>query len=125
MSSTVSLSRGIGIAIIYATGSLPILWALGVFTFAVRARSYLGYWPTPNHPDPQFLPFDLHTQILSCASGAVLWTLLGVPCFFIVLRKKIDSPLWHRIKRIYAAGLLVILIFTFVPRINFVAWYLD
>jgi hypothetical protein len=125
MRSAVSLSRGIGVVVLYATGCLPILWVVGVLAFAVRAWSHLGYWPSPNHPDPQFLPFGLHNAILFYATYAVLWTLVVVPGFRHLLREKIDLVTLRKTKRIFATGWLAILILAFVPGINFVAWYLD
>jgi hypothetical protein len=38
----------------------PLAWFVAFWLFVLRARAVLGFWPTPYHPDPKDLGFDLH-----------------------------------------------------------------
>jgi len=109
----------------FFTGGLPIFWAIGIILFAIRARIYLGFWPTPNHPDPKVLPFDFHDSILFFTTYAVFLSLLVIPSFKMLLFNKINLNTWHRTKLIFLSGWTLILILILVPTINFVTWYLD
>lgn len=44
---------------------LPWFWLAGLACLVLRAKSFLGFWPSPAHPDPKLLPFELHHMLLS------------------------------------------------------------
>lgn len=44
---------------VLAVGFLPFAWWTSVLIFSVRARQYLGRWPSYDHPDPKQLPEEL------------------------------------------------------------------
>jgi hypothetical protein len=100
---------------------------LGAATVAVRARAFLGYWPTPNHPDPKVLPseFDQHIEV---ASAIVLCLFLSVPIIFIlgvISRLFLLHLIPKRPFRIYLAGVILIILNFYEPRLGFVAWLAD
>lgn len=106
-------------------GTLPYIWVAGIMLLAIRAKAYLGYWPSPNHPDPQFVPFDLHQELLAKMLFALLWSLALMPILYLgsrwILKTKLGrSPLYA-----YILGWAIIMVMIFVPGINFVAWFLD
>jgi hypothetical protein len=39
---------------------VPAGWMAVFGSFVLRARLALGHWPTPYHPDPKDLGFDVH-----------------------------------------------------------------
>jgi hypothetical protein len=43
---------------VLAVGFLPFAWWTSFLIPAVRARQYLGRWPSYDHPDPKQLPAD-------------------------------------------------------------------
>ncbi len=50
----------------------PVWWAIAFWSFVLRARVALGYWPYPYNPDPKDLGFPVHYMVL----------LLGMPVTF-------------------------------------------
>lgn len=49
----------------------PLCWLALFYSFVLRARLALGYWPAPYQPDPKDLGFTLHhTAVLL---GVVAW----------------------------------------------------
>jgi hypothetical protein len=109
----------------FAVGTLPYLWVIGIIWLAMRARRYLGYWPGPNHPDPQFVPFDSHREVLAQMFFALLWSLVLMPILYLGNHWIFKVKLQRRPLYIYSLGWMIIMLMTFVPRIDLVAWFLD
>lgn len=56
----------------------PVGW-LGLFySFVLRARGTLGFWPTPYRPDPKELGFTLHQLAIELGLVALPVSALGV-----------------------------------------------
>lgn len=117
--------RKLGNTLALIVSILPILWAVGLLGLAFRARKYLGYWPGPNHPDPQFVPFDTHYDVLAIGMFANLIGLVVFLLFRRVLTTGIPPVRVRTMKRIFLLGWFLILSLTFIPNISFVGWFLD
>jgi hypothetical protein len=112
-------------AVVYA--AFPWVWIGGLLCLAVRARFFLGYWPSPAHPDPKQLPFELHHMalwLLLFVVVVLLPTGLGVLAIAvgILKRKPCFWPIWANL-----GGSAIIGSMFFLPhgRLNWVAWFLD
>ena len=117
--------RDVLYAVAILISALPYIWVVGIIWLTIRAKVFLGYWPSPNHPDPKFLPFDVHQESLATMLFALLWSLVLMPILYRgsvwILRTKLGrSPLYA-----YILGWAIIMVMIFVPGINFVAWFLD
>jgi hypothetical protein len=105
--------------------ALPILWAIGLIALAYRAKIFLGYWPGPNRPDPQVVPFDTHYALLAVGMYA---NLVGLGIFFLFRRYltvRFSPQSIKNLYRIFTFGWLAIFSLTFIPGIKFVGWFLD
>jgi hypothetical protein len=63
------------------TAAMPLCCYVFLYTFFIRARLALGYWPSPYKPDPKDLAFDVHHAIIwqlftYVPLTAVAWLLL-------------------------------------------------
>lgn len=106
---------------------LPWLWITGLIALALRARIFLGHWPTPAHPDPKSLPFELHYMTLWFGFYLVAWLLPILVAFYLLnaafFKRKFNRlPLWT-----FSSGWSVIAVLFFAPHTtsNWVAWFLD
>lgn len=124
LQKTISL-RNAFYAAAFAISILPYVWVVGIIWLAVRAKEYLGYWPGPNHPDPQFVPFDSHQEVLDQMLFALLWSLVLMPILYRGGHRIFKVKLQRRPLYMYSLGWMVIMLMIFVPRINLVAWFLD
>jgi len=106
-------------------GLLPIAWVAGILTFAIRARVYLGYWPTPSHPDPKVLPFDLHHAVLWFSFFGLLYSLIIILSLYLLNHFFWRSSLPRWSLRAYLLGWALVLLMVFVPGMSFVGWFLD
>ena len=80
---------------VLAVGFLPIAWWTSVLVAAVRARQYLGRWPSYDHPDPKQLPRELGS-IPEWVENAVpllaLAVLTGVA--LLVMARRVPKRWW-------------------------------
>jgi hypothetical protein len=112
-------------AVAILISALPYIWVVSIFWLAIRAKDYLGYWPSPSHPDPKFLPFDMHQELLATMLFALLWSLALMPILYGASRWILKTKLGQRPLYTYILGWIIIVVMIFVPNINFVAWFLD
>jgi hypothetical protein len=100
----------------------PLLWVAFCFAFALKCTLYLGYWPEPNQPDPQFVPFQNQLNALHFASFLV--PVSSILCVFTIAMRKLREM--YRIQVLAnILGWILIIVFTFVPKYNFVSWIMD
>ena len=111
----------------FVISALPFVWSVGIVWFAIRAREYLGYWPYPAHPDPKSLPetFDFHSDLLILLFFCLGPSLLIMIMFYVVGKAYSKMKLFGLPLKIYLWGWVVILSLFFIPRINFVNWFMD
>ena len=115
--------RKLIVAAIWGLSSTPLLCALNVIFFAVRARRYLGYWPRPNGPDPKTLPFEIQHELL-WRSGEVTAIAIGAMLLLGSIsksRKFATRSSWI----LLVIGMLLIAILVLCPPVDFVMWFLD
>ena len=107
-----------------AISVLPNIWLLGMISYYVRARLYLGYWPLPSQPDPKQLPFDAHYSLVAIHPYIILASIVVFP----VVRnatKRIDPVTARRFSYFFGFGILSLFLFFWIPKINFVMWFMD
>ncbi len=97
----------------------PLLWGAGVLVYAFLARRHLGYWPSPNHPDPKLLPFEDFHSILFLIGYAAIASPLLVGLYWA------SPKTWSRIRFSFFGGWALLLVMMFIPGIQFVTWFLD
>lgn len=107
--------------------ALPWLWLGGLVGLALRSRYFLGYWPSPSHPDPKLLPFELHYTMLILGFYLVVWLLPVSLAIYIVSRIVFERKHNLRPLLVYTPGWLVIVALMFGSHfsLNWVAWFLD
>ena len=108
--------------ILFVVGVIPLVWVLGLLSLVIRARVFLGQWPTPHTPDPKNLPFTWHHDIVFNTLYAVL---IGLPLFlslFWIFRKSVPA---QKAALPFGTGWALILLMTFFYPFNFVMWLLD
>lgn len=101
-----SKQRGTELRIAAIAGAVPIAGLILFYSFVVRARLALGFWPSPYQPDPKDLGFPLHYNVAMCALGLILTS----PAGFLPLAIRGLSS-WDTIGRavvIRAAAFLVV-----------------
>jgi hypothetical protein len=110
----------------WALSLTPYLFIAGVIFFAVRAYFYLGHWPRPSFPDPQFIPFEMHQLFLWDIFSIFGYSLVLVPLlYFLFLKIYKDERSDKLALKYYVSGVLLNLILVLVPTINVVAWFID
>ena len=112
---------------------MPIVWLICLtpagylilfYSFVLRARLALGYWPQPYQPDPKDLGFGIHYAVVLL--GLPLWMVSPIVVLLLVAlrphvgRGKIVSP-------VLVFGLLYLVVWLVLqmdPR-SFGVWFAD
>jgi hypothetical protein len=105
--------------------SAPLVWLASFYLFVLRARQELGYWPSPNNPDPKELGFDAHYLFVMLG----LWWVPAAGLVVLLLSA------WSFWRESYKDALLALAIFLgtlaavmllvqFDPR-GYMGWLLD
>ena len=100
----------------------PLLWVTLCFAFALKCALHLGYWPQPNQPDPQFVPFNNEVNMIQFASFLV--PISSISCAFPMAKRQLRKEYWF-LALANILGWLLIIVFTFVPKYNFISWIMD
>jgi len=103
---------------------LPFVWFLGVLSFYLRAKVYLGYWPKPSFPDPKLLPFEFHHWIFMMAVFPLFLTIVVLPIAWLVESKTFQVRIRGYVVT-YMSGWLLIGSTFAIGGIDFVRWFLD
>ena len=113
--------RAWGLLGLLPTGTIALFYA-----FVVRAYLALGYWPSPYHPDPKDLAFDLHHLVVSVSAPAVTASAVILGGAFVLLWRN-QSPKSRL--GVMAAGYLVTLLAWFgvswLDPGNYFCWFMD
>lgn len=114
-------------SLIWLLALAPLFHAFVFWTFVLRARLALGYWPYPYHPDPKTLGFGLHHTLVTLSPAvmftSVVMTLVLAAAFYRPLQRDRGRPLLAALVAIVGvAGLL--LWARFDPG-QFLAWFAD
>ena len=104
---------------------LPYVWVMGVVSLAARARAYLGYWPSPSHPDPKSLPFEFHYEALWGLFDCLKWSILFAFAYYFLNRLILKRSSSRVLLQVYLVGWGVIIGMILIPRINFAVWFFD
>ena len=102
---------------------IPILWLLIFWSFVVRTRVFLGYWPRPYDPDPKFLGFAYHHMSIYFLFIGIL--ILFVPTFYFLLleTKKLNSITFY--KKLYPVSIITIVLMIYFDPGSYLYWFLD
>ena len=108
-------------------GTLPLTLWFYLWTFALRARLYLGYWPSYSQPDPKDLPLHFHppTELLHhiIPLGLSIGIILALTS---LLRKQSDLKIRMMTASILAlTGWIVAFGLIFIDPCGFMEWWAD
>jgi hypothetical protein len=104
--------------------ALPLTFPIALYSFALRARLALGYWPSPYHPDPKDLGFDIHYLVVI---GSIMVMLLSP---LVLLAVVAFRPLSFR-ERSYVQRVgmpfatLYVLMIVFARSSTMLSWFFD
>ena len=106
-------------------GGFPAIFILLFFSFVLRARFYLGYWPKYNKPDPQHLEFSLHWQLVAWFGilsliTCVIWiiSIIIQKCFF--RNTMLNSKIY-----LISLNWLIMAILIYFDFGGFLEWFID
>lgn len=109
---------------VVVSASLPLCSLIVFFSFVLRARFSLGYWPQPNHPDPAQLAFGIHWSLAQFSLGASMgfpfWLVLVV--FLSFARPTVSAV---RLAALTALPWIIWLPFAYFDSGQFVSWCVD
>lgn len=102
-----------------ATFELVLFWS-----FVVRTRMLLGYWPKPYHPDPIVTGFSLHGSVVAIVYLLAAGTVVLAPIWLLVISFFGRRPNvgWIVSTMVALSGLAFTV---FVDPGQFVEWFLD
>lgn len=63
-------------------GYIPLFYLLSYFTFIIRARIKIGYYPYYDHPDPKNLNFNLHLGLIWIL---LFLSILSFPYVYVII----------------------------------------
>ncbi len=113
--------------LVWILAAAPILWALAFWSFVLRARLALGYWPYPYNPDPKDLGFPLHYMLVLAGMPltftAVAMALILTMVFYRRLRLDHARPALAAI--VGVLGIACLLIWGRADPGRFLAWLGD
>ena len=103
------------------TGAIALFYA-----FVVRAYLVLGYWPSPYHPDPKDLAFDLHHLAIWVSVPVVMVSAMVLGGALVLLWRNHSDK--SRL-RLMAIGYFVTLVAWFgvmgLDPGNYFYWFMD
>ena len=106
---------------------LPLGALAAFYGFVLRARIALGTWPSPYHPDPKDLPFDLHAMTVWL--GTFLLPIPSLLAYIVVaLLLRPDSMIRPRARFaivFYFASLVSWFMLLRTDPGRFVEWFFD
>ncbi len=103
----------------------PLGW-LGLFySFVMRARGTLGFWPTPYRPDPKELGFTFHHLAIELGLVALPVMALGVLALVLLVPRAADGRRnWGALVWAIASVALVLALGRIDPG-NYFEWFAD
>lgn len=103
----------------------PLGW-LGLFySFVLRARATLGFWPTPYRPDPKDLGFTLHHLAIDLTMVALPVAVLSVLALVLLMPRASDGRRnWGALVSVIALVGLVVALGRIDPG-NYFEWFAD
>jgi hypothetical protein len=113
--------------LVWTLAAAPLLWAIAFWSFVVRARLALGYWPYPYHPDPKELGFPVHYVVVVAGMPltftAVAMAIILAVVFYRTLQLDRGRPALAAIVAI--CGVACLLIWARTDPGRFLAWFGD
>lgn len=104
---------------------MPVAWVILFYSFVLRARLTLGYWPSPYNPDPKALDFTIHHLVIWLGFILVPSAFLVAVGYSIHIRAKdAGYPFWKTMT-VIAAALTVVLATTLTDPGRFFEWFID
>jgi len=103
----------------------PLATTISIYLLAIHARLFLGYWPSPYHPDPKSLP------ILSYYECPIfLFFFCSVFIFipwivFFIIRFWFRRPLGLISTILIILPWIILIIDPIIGPLNFFKWYFD
>ena len=115
----------IGRIIFYSLNVLPVVVAIAIFCFFLRARIYLGHLPRVSIDDPKILPF---WESFSCLWNPLMVSYLVLLLDFVAVF--VVNTLVRSQDRRIAVNVIVLnwmfyICLHVIPGINILEWYID
>ncbi len=105
--------------------SFPLLLLMVFFAYVLRARLFLGHWPSYNDPDPKQLGWWIQHSFLQLGFIAFPAVALLATMFAVAGRlHSRDFPFWTMLA-IIALACGIVIAFARVDPGGFVAWFWD
>jgi hypothetical protein len=105
--------------------AFPLFVMVAFFAYVIRARLYLGHWPSYNHPDPKQLGWWIQHSLLQLGFvGFPFASLLAVVSAIVGRVRSREFPFWTIIITIIVAS-AVLIAFTLIDPGGFVDWFWD
>ncbi|NUN98555.1 MAG: hypothetical protein HUU16_20550 [Candidatus Omnitrophica bacterium] len=117
---------GLSTLLFWAASLVPFIGLAAFYSFVLRARLALGYWPSYNHPEPKELGFDLHSLAIGLCVYVVMDSMILYP--FIALFKRgmfaPDTSHWVAVLLFFLGSALCFFIARSDPG-DFLTWWVD
>jgi hypothetical protein len=118
------ITRPVPLATLFLAAS-PLALLLVFFAYVVRARVYLGHWPSYNHPDPKQLGWWIqHTLLQAGFIGFPVAPLVAGVLAVVGRARSREFPIWT----IIATGVLAsatLISFAWLDPGGFMNWFWD
>lgn len=100
----------------------PLFCLVMVYSFVVRARLALGYWPYPHHPNPSDLGFSVHLQLMKfCSIMIPLVACATIALAVLGRRAWVYHRIWPVLTFLVFSVVLVIAVAIIDPR-HLIQW---
>jgi len=99
----------------------PALWLVVFYSFVLRVRLELGYWPQPGNPSPLMIDFSSYQAAIFFCSAFALVSPIGVLAFTL-LHRGLHISIRNPLLTFIGSGLLMVLLIRFDPA-SFLRWF--
>jgi hypothetical protein len=104
--------------------TLPLTFPIALYSFALRARLALGYWPSPYRPDPKDLGFDIHSYVV--IASILLMLLSPLALLAVVAFRPLSARERRYVQRIGVPfATLYVLTIVFARSSTTLTWFVD
>lgn len=118
-------ARQFALILLLLLAGYPLGVVVSLYSFVLRARLKLGFWPAPYRPDPKELGFDLH--YLGVMLALITFPFVTLVCVGWILAARVrcrDFPMGPMLAYAGGCAALGFCLLRLDPG-NFVEWFFD